>query len=165
MKDPEIQDFIERVRHESDIVAVISDYVSLRKKGKYYWGCCPFHDEKTASFSVTPEKAIFYCYGCHAGGDVFSFLMKHDGLSFWEATKKLAGKFNIPLPQKEKTEQELVREREQARMLTVNKTARDFFYACLMKTRYGIPAHEYLTRRGINAEIIEKFQLGFAPDA
>ncbi len=165
MRDPEFEEFIERVRRESDILAVVSDYVSLKKNGKYYWGCCPFHSEKTPSFSVTPEKGIFYCFGCHAGGNVFNFLMKADQISFFEAAKKLAEKFHIPLPQKDKTPQELAREKERARMWAVNENAGKFFYACLAKTGYGAKARAYLRGRGVSEKTIETFQIGFAPNA
>jgi len=165
MRDPEFEEFIERVRRESDILAVVSDYVSLKKNGKYYWGCCPFHSEKTPSFSVTPEKGIFYCFGCHAGGNVFNFLMKADQISFFEAAKKLAEKFHIPLPQKDKTPQELAREKERASMWAVNENAGKFFYACLAKTGYGAEARAYLRGRGVSEKTIETFQIGFAPNA
>ena len=97
-------DFVERVRSESDIVAAISDYVALKKKGNRYWGCCPFHSEKTPSVSVLPEKGFFYCFGCHAGGNVFKFISMIENLSYFDAIKFQANKLNIPLPQREKTE-------------------------------------------------------------
>lgn len=165
MKDSRYDEFIERVRSESDIVAVISEYVSLKKNGRNYWGCCPFHNEKTASFSVTPEKGFFYCFGCHAGGNVINFVMKYENVSFFEAAKILANKLNIPLPQKDKTPQEIAKERQMAKLWKVHELARDFFYACLTKTNYGIAAKTYFSKRGVSDETIDKFKLGFAPDA
>ncbi len=165
MKDTMYNEFIERVRSESDIVTTISDYVSLKKNGKNYWGCCPFHNEKTPSFSVTPDKGFFYCFGCHTGGNVFNFIMKIENVSFFEAAKILASKLNIPLPQKEKTPQEIARDHEMARLWKVQDLARDFFYACLTKTSYGKPAKEYFARRGVNDDVINNFKLGFAPEA
>jgi len=163
VKDEVYDEFIERLRSESDIVSIVSDYVPLKKKGKNYWGCCPFHHENTPSFSVTTDKGFFYCFGCQSGGNVFNFLMKIENISFFDAVKMLAQKINIPLPQKEKTAQELVKEREIIKVYRVNEMARDFFYACLTKTAYGRQAKEYLEARGVTGEMIEKFKIGFAP--
>ncbi|MDF2635161.1 MAG: primase, partial [Pelosinus sp.] len=98
MKDGIYDEFIDRLRSESDIVSILSDYVPLKKKGKNYWGCCPFHHENTPSFSVTPDKGFFYCFGCQSGGNVFNFLMKIENISFFDAVKMLAQKMNILLP-------------------------------------------------------------------
>ena len=163
MKDAVFDDFIDRLRSESDIVSIVSDYVSLKKKGKNYWGCCPFHSEKTPSFSVTPDKGFFYCFGCQAGGNVFNFLMRVENITFFEAVKLLARKLNIPIPEKEKSPREQAREQELARIYQVNELARDFFHACLTKTKFGQPAREYLASRGISTEWIDFFKLGFAP--
>lgn len=102
MKDKDYENFVERLRAESDIVSIISQYVPLKKKGKNYWGCCPFHNEKSPSFSVTPDKGFFYCFGCQSGGNVFTFLMKMENMVFPEAVKLLANKLNIPVPEKER---------------------------------------------------------------
>ncbi len=165
MKDAVFDDFLDRLRSESDIIGVVSDYVSLKKKGKNYWGCCPFHHEKTPSFSVTPDKGFFYCFGCQAGGNVFNFLMKVENITFIEAVRLLARKMNIPLPEKERSPREQARDQELAKIYQVNELARDFFHACLTKTNYGKAAREYLTNRGITAEMIDFFKLGFAPPA
>ena len=163
MKDAVFDDFIDRLRSESDIVSIVSDYVSLKKKGKNFWGCCPFHSEKTPSFSVTPDKGFFYCFGCQTGGNVFNFLMRVENITFFEAVTLLAKKLNISLPEKEKTPREQAKEQELAKIYQVNELARDFFHACLTKTNYGIPAREYLSNRGISAEAIDFLKLGFAP--
>ena len=94
--------FVERVRADSDIVAVVSSYVALKKKGNRYWGCCPFHHENTPSFSVVPEQGFFYCFGCHVGGNVFKFLSLIENIPYFEAIKLQAERLNIPLPEREK---------------------------------------------------------------
>ena len=165
MKDAVFDDFIDRLRSQSDIVSVISEYVPLKKRGKNFWGCCPFHHEKTPSFSVTPDKGFFYCFGCQTGGNVFNFIMKLENLTFMEAVKKLAAKMNVPVPEKEKTEHERQVEREMAGLLKANATASDFFHSCLTNTGYGKAAREYLKARGIDDETITAFRLGFAPKA
>lgn len=99
-------ELIEQIKEANDIVNVISEYVPLKKKGRNYWGCCPFHNEKTPSFSVTPEKGFYYCFGCHASGTVINFLMQEEGLSFPEALGKLAERAGIPLPEEELTDVE-----------------------------------------------------------
>ncbi|HWQ62333.1 MAG TPA: DNA primase [Negativicutes bacterium] len=165
MKDAGYDDFIDKLRSQCDIVNVISEYVPLKKRGKNYWGCCPFHHEKTPSFSVTPDKGFFYCFGCQTGGNVFNFLMKLENLTFMEAVKALAAKMNVPVPEKEKSERERQLEREMASLLRANAMAGDFFHSCLTNTNYGQAAREYLTARGITAESIATFRLGFAPKA
>lgn len=163
MKDGIYDEFIDRLRSESDIVSILSDYVPLKKRGKNYWGCCPFHHENTPSFSVTPDKGFFYCFGCQSGGNVFNFLMKIENVSFFDAVKILAQKMNIPLPEKEKSSYELAKERENNKLYRANEMAREFFYACLTKTVYGKRAREYLKSRGVTDEVIERFKIGFAP--
>lgn len=160
-----MEDFIDKLRSEADIASVISEYVPLKKKGRNYWGCCPFHHEKTASFSVTPDKGFFYCFGCQAGGNVFNFLMRVENIGFYDAVKLLAGKLHIPLPEREKSEADRLREKETAKLYNVNELARDFFHACLTKTAYGKPALEYLTARGIDSATIERYKIGFAPQS
>jgi len=165
MKDVVFDDFIDKLRSQSDIVSIISEYVPLKKRGRNYWGCCPFHSEKTPSFSVTPDKGFFYCFGCQAGGNVFNFLMKAENLTFMEAVKTLAQKLNVPLPEAEKSERDRQRERETAVIYKANATARDFFHACLTRTGYGQAAREYLAGRGVSDDTIAAFTLGYAPPA
>ncbi|MCX7780338.1 MAG: DNA primase [Negativicutes bacterium] len=160
-----MEDFIDRLRSAADIVSIISDYVPLKKKGRNFWGCCPFHNEKTPSFSVNPDKGFFYCFGCQAGGNVFNFIMRIENTGFSDAAKILAAKLNIPLPEKEKSEQDRAREKELNKLYQINEMARDFFHSCLVKTSYGKPALAYLASRGINDAVIERFKLGFAPPA
>ncbi|HMM20222.1 MAG TPA: DNA primase [Selenomonadales bacterium] len=165
MKDAAYDEFIDKLRSESDIVNVISEYVPLKKKGRNYWGCCPFHNEKSPSFSVTPDKGFFYCFGCQAGGNVFNFLMKAENITFFEAVKLLAKKLDIALPEREKTERERQVERERANLFRANLLARDFFHSCLTKTGYGKAAREYLAARGIDDKLVAEYKLGYAPSS
>lgn len=156
--------FKEQVRREADIVKIISEYVPLKKKGSRYWGCCPFHGEKTPSFAVDESKGLFHCFGCGVGGDVFSFIMKQENLSFVDALKFLANKFNIPIPEREKNSAELARDKEAKEIYAANDWAAKFFHSCLLNTQYGKRALAYLAGRGIGTEIITRFDLGLAPD-
>ncbi len=158
-------EFVERVRSESDLVSVISTYVPLKRKGKQFWGCCPFHNEKTPSFAVTPEKGFFYCFGCHAGGDVFKFISMIESISYREAIIFQAEKLNIPLPERERSPEEIAREEKLKKLREAHEMASKFFHNCLTMTKYGTAGLEYFHSRGINDNIIEEFNLGFAPDA
>ncbi|BBB92805.1 MAG TPA: DNA primase [Methylomusa anaerophila] len=163
MKDLVFEDFIEQLRETSDIVGIISDYVPLKKRGKNYWGCCPFHHEKTPSFSVTPDKGFFYCFGCQTGGNVYNFLMKIENIGFLDAVKLLANKMNVSLPAKEKSEREKIRDQEINKIYQATELARDFFFSCLTKTNLGKTAREYLAARGVADQTIETYKIGFAP--
>ncbi len=165
MKSAAMDDFVARVQASSDILSVVASYVPLKRKGNRYWGCCPFHQENTPSFSVVPDEGFFYCFGCHAGGNVFKFLSLIENISYFEAIKMQAEKLNIPLPETEKTERELAREQKFADMRRVLEMARDFFHSCLINTKYGAPGLAYFAGRDISRETIDRFQLGFAPDA
>ena len=105
--DGEFENFKEHVRSTADKVEVISSYVPLKKRGQNFWGCCPFHGEKTPSFSVNPGKNMFYCFGCHEGGDIFKFIMKIENCGFMDAMKLLAGRYGIAVPEKLKTAAEI----------------------------------------------------------
>lgn len=165
MKNELLDEFVEKVRAESDIVAVVSGYVPLKRRGNRYWGCCPFHHEKTPSFSVVPEQGFFYCFGCHAGGNVFKFISLAENVSYFEAIKLQAERLNIPLPQREKTPQEIAREQRINDLRKVQQMAGNFFHNCLTLTKYGVTAKKYFASRGISEETINEFQLGYAPDA
>lgn len=160
--DAEFENFKEQVRSAADIVEVISGYVTLKKKGQNFWGCCPFHGEKTPSFAVNPGKNMFYCFGCHEGGDIFKFIMKSENCSFMEALKLLAARYGIPVPERQKTAAEIRQEKESAGIFHANELASRFFQACLLKTDYGKDALAYLSGRGITGEIIERFTIGYA---
>ena len=158
----DFENFKEQVRSTADMVEIISGYVPLKKKGQNYWGCCPFHGEKTPSFSVNPGKSMFYCFGCHEGGDIFKFIMKIENCSFMDALKLLAGRYGIPIPEKQKTAAEIAREKQRNSIYSANELASKFFQACLTKTAYGEPALAYLAGRGIGKEIIAGFGIGYA---
>lgn len=158
----EYDNFKEQVKAAADIVEVISGSVALKRKGSKYWGCCPFHGEKTPSFSVDSEKGFFYCFGCHEGGDVFKFVQKSENCDFKEALKILAEKYNIPVPNNQRTAQEIAREKKSKEVSNVNALASKFFHACLTQTQYGKSALDYLHNRGITDEIIESFSIGYA---
>lgn len=157
-------DFVERVRSSSDILAVISSYVHLKKKGNRYWGCCPFHNEKTPSFSVVPHQGFFYCFGCHAGGNVFKFLSLIENVSYYEAIKLQAQRLNIPIPTYRKNAREMAEEQERNDLLKIHELAGSFFHNCLTKTGLGAPGRDYFSTRQINSNIIEQFKLGYAPN-
>ena len=163
--DGEFESFKEQVRSTANIVEVISGYVPLKKRGQNFWGCCPFHGEKTPSFAVNPAKNMFYCFGCHEGGDLFKFIMKIESCDFKEALKLLAARYGIPVPERQKTAVEIRREKQRERIYETNATACRFYQACLLKTPYGKGALAYLNGRGINQEIINSFSIGYALDS
>ena len=165
MRDPRMESFVQQVRAQTDILAVVQGYVPLKRKGSRYWGCCPFHNEKTASFSVVPADGFFYCFGCHAGGDAFKFLSLIEQITWFEAVKRQAEQLGIPLPAEKRDPHEEARLRELDDLRKVNALARDFFHNCLTMTRYGAAGRDYLAGRGIMAEAIGRYGIGFAPDA
>jgi DNA primase len=153
-------ELIDRIRDASDVVEVISEYVPLKKRGKNYLGLCPFHAEKDPSFTVTPQKQIFYCFGCGEGGNVIHFLMKHEKLSFPEAIELLAKKANIPLPK------ESWREKQGGlsdKLYYANQVANEYFVKSLYRETPGKSARQYLKKRGFDPETQKIFSLGFAP--
>ncbi len=165
MRNEDMDEFVERVRSQSDILTVVSGYVSMKKRGNRYWGCCPFHQENTPSFSVVPDKGFFYCFGCHVGGNVFKFISLVESVSYFEAIKIQAEKLHIPMPERQKSPEEIARDKKRDDLRRVNEMARDFFHNCLMLTRYGEAGKTYLAGRGISRETMEEFKLGFAPNA
>ena len=164
MSNTEQDEFVEKVRERSDIHSVISRYVSLNQRGGKYWGLCPFHNEKTPSFSVDAAKGLFYCFGCHTGGNVFKFLSLIENISYYEAIKLQAERLGIPLPTKKLSPEEERRRREEKILLKCNTLAQEFYHECLIKTARGEVGRKYLAGRGITPETIETFKLGFAPD-
>ena len=165
MRDPRMEAFVQQVRAGTDILAVVQSYVSLKRKGNRYWGCCPFHSEKTASFSVVPSEGFFYCFGCHAGGDAFKFLSLIEHITPFEAILRQAEQLGIERPARKRDAQEEARLRALDDLRRVNALARDFFHNCLTMTRYGAAGKAYLAGRGITDEAIERYGIGFAPDA
>lgn len=154
---------IAEIRHAADIVDVISGVVLLKKGGKNYLGLCPFHSEKTPSFTVSPDKQIFHCFGCGEGGNVFSFVMKQEGLSFPEAVKNLGRRYGIDLPERRMSPGQKRRLDEKEQLLAVNRLAMDFFRKSLADSPAGGKAREYLTKRGLTPATIDAFHIGYAP--
>lgn len=155
------EDLIEEVRQKNDIVDVISGYVKLQKKGSSYFGLCPFHNEKSPSFSVSRGKQMYYCFGCGAGGNVFTFIMEYENHSFVEAFKMLAERAGVDIPEVEYSKEAKERADLKATLLEINKLAAKYFYAQL-KTEQGKLAHTYLTGRGLSEETITAFGLGYS---
>ena len=152
---------IEEVRSKNDIVDVISGYVKLQKKGRDYFGLCPFHNEKSPSFSVSRLKQMYYCFGCGAGGNVFTFLMEYENYSFVEALKFLADRAGVELPEAEYSKEEKERRDLKQILLDMNKLAAKYYYAQLISEN-GKAAHEYLTKRGLDEGTIRQFGLGYS---
>lgn len=158
-------DFLQKVRDNTNILDVVGSYVSLKKKGKRYWACCPFHQEKTPSFSVSPEDGLYYCFGCHAGGDIFSFVEKMENLSFTEAVERLAEAAHLELPQAEVSPEEKRRKQFNDELYHAMELAVVYFHNCLRRTNMGKPGLAYFKRRHLTDETIDRFKLGFAPDS
>ncbi|TCK98712.1 DNA primase [Natranaerovirga hydrolytica] len=155
------EELIEEIRVHNDIVEVISSYVNLKPKGSSYFGLCPFHNEKTPSFSVTPDKQMYYCFGCGAGGNVYTFIMEYENFTFLEAVKQLADRANIRLPSPEISEEAKEKLNKKQRLYDINKEAARYFYYQL-KTQRGQKALEYFKKRQITIDVIKKFGLGYA---
>lgn len=154
-------DIIEEVRSKNDIVDVVSQYVKLTRKGSSYFGLCPFHNEKTPSFSVTPGKQMYYCFGCGAGGNVFNFIMEYENYTFGEALKHLADRAGVELPKIEYSKEVRQKAQEKAELLEINKQAAQYFYYQL-RTDKGQRGYEYLKNRGLSEETMRKFGLGYS---
>ena len=152
------QEIIEQVRQASDIVDTINQYVRLKKRGRNFLALCPFHVEKTASFSVSQDKQIFHCFGCGKGGNVFTFLMEHEGMTFVEAVKHLAAKAGIRVPERkidDKTKEQY------ERLHYAQQVALDYFKTTLYSDKYRVKILNYLhAKRNLTDESIELFQLG-----
>src|SRR6056297_3184229 len=150
---------VEEVRAAADIVDVAGDYVQLKRSGSRFMGLCPFHNEDTASFSIDPDKNLYYCFGCGNGGDVFKFVQEIEGVGFLEGVRVLAERYNIPLPEEE-ADPEAANERES--ILHALRFAARFFYRQLTQTDRGQPALAYLRDRGYTPSTIKEFGLGYA---
>ena len=154
-------DIIEEARSRNDIVDVISQYVKLTRKGSSYFGLCPFHNEKTPSFSVTPGKQMYYCFGCGAGGNVFNFIMEYENFTFGEALKYLADRAGVELPRIEYSREIKEKAQEKEELLRINKEAAQYYYYQL-RTEKGAAGYQYLTGRGLSDDTIRKFGLGYS---
>jgi DNA primase len=157
------EDKLSEIRNALDIVDVVSETVLLKKAGKNFVGLCPFHAEKTPSFTVSPDKQIFYCFGCGSGGNVFSFLMKRDGVPFAESVRTLARRCGVDLPERSLSPDEQRRVSERERLFEINRQALECYREALWNHPAGKQAQAYLERRGFTRATLEAFQLGFAP--
>jgi DNA primase len=159
------EETVEQIRSSVNIVEIVSQYVQLHKSGKNYFGLCPFHEEKTPSFSVTEEKQIFHCFSCHRGGNVFKFIMEIENISFPEAVIKVAELGGIDLP-KSVTESNATAgsaDTQVGQLRQIHSLAADLFHHILVNTEIGETALKYLHQRGLTDETIETFHLGYAP--
>ena len=155
------EELVEEVRTRNDIVDVISGYVKLQRKGSSYFGLCPFHNEKSPSFSVSPGKQMYYCFGCGAGGNVLTFIMEYENYSFPEALKLLADRAGVKLPEQEYSKEERRQQDLRTAILEVNKTAAKYYYYQL-RTEAGKPGMDYLKNRQLSEETMQRFGLGYA---
>ena len=158
------EDKVSEIKNTADIVDVVSEVVHLKRSGKNYLGLCPFHTEKTPSFTVSPEKQIFYCFGCATGGNVFSFIMKHDGISFPDAAGMLARRYGIDIPTEAMSPEQKRRISERENLLAINREAMVFFSQELLDGVSGKRAMAYLKKRGMDREVLDSFNLGYAPE-
>ena len=154
-------DIIEEVRMKNDIVDVVSQYVKLNRRGNTYFGLCPFHNEKTPFFSVTPSKQMYYCFGCGAGGNVYNFVMEYENYTFGEALQHLADRAGVQLPKIEYSREAKEKAEKRATLLEINKLAASYFYYQLRREN-GSQAYAYLINRGVSEDTIKKFGLGYS---
>ena len=162
---PAPDSILQEIKAVANIVEIIGSAVTLQKNGINYKGLCPFHNEKTPSFVVNPERRSFHCFGCGEGGDVFTFLMRQQGLSFPEAIKELAGRYHILLPEKELSGVEREQARKRQLLHEIGAAASRVYHEFLLRDPAAAPARRYLQERGVPAEVIASFQLGFAPES
>ena len=153
------QEIINEIIDRADIVEVIGRYVPLKKQGQNYTGLCPFHNEKTPSFSVSPSKQIFHCFGCGIGGNVFKFLMEIEHLTFPEAVRKLADEVGVKIPEQEQSESNRRAMQKRNRLLKWNEFA-TFYYQAVLHSNNGEIYRNYLDKRQLTEETINRFQLG-----
>ena len=157
------QEILDEIIARCDIVSVINEYVPLKRRGSNYQGLCPFHNEKTPSFSVSPAKQIFHCFGCGKGGNVFRFVMDIEGISFIEAAEKLAKRAGVKLPEKELTPAQRIAMEQRKRYQQINELATRYYHSVLMNSAMGQPYRDYLKQRQISEDTIVKFRLGATP--
>lgn len=155
------EELVEEVRARNDIVDVVSGYVRMQKKGANYFGLCPFHNEKSPSFSVSPAKQMYYCFGCGAGGNVLTFVMEYENYTFPEALKFLADRAGVKLPEMELSQEARQKESRRAQLLEVNREAAKYFYFQL-RSPQGKPGYEYFKNRQLSEETMKQFGLGYA---
>ena len=156
------KELIDEVVSRNDIVDVISSYIGLKRAGTSYKCCCPFHPEKTPSFSVSRERQIYKCFGCGAGGSALTFVMKYDNMSYVEAIQYLAQRVGMDLPERELSADEKNRISRREKLFEINLEATKYFHYVLLNTENGKKGYEYFKKRGYTDETINKFGLGFA---
>ena len=156
-------DLVDRVRESNDILSVVSEYVQLKKVGGRYVGLCPFHAERTPSFTVSPDKQLFYCFGCHVGGNVFTFIMKLEGLTFREAVRRLGERTGIDVSASPETPSEREAREKRERTYRLNELAMKYYRKVLQKAQAATAARDYLASRGVGPEAQEMFGIGYAP--
>ena len=157
------REWLDDLYQRADIVQVVSGYVTLKKNGRNYWGLCPFHHEKSPSFSVTPDLNLYYCFGCKAGGNVVQFVMEMEKLTYQEAIEHLADQFHIPIPEMTEDPQYEARRNQRDRLLAANKEAAQFYHQLLWSPQ-GKQGLSYLYDRGLTDKVIRRFGLGVSPD-
>jgi len=161
---PSHQSAKEEIKRAADIVQVIGQFVQLKKAGKNFMGLCPFHAEKDPSFTVSSDRQMFHCFGCKKGGDIFAFWMEYHGLTFPEALKDLAERYDVQITDKFSATEEKKRSKLRETLLEINEVAALYFQQALSKTAGENPAADYLKKRAVSKEIISEFHLGYAPD-
>ena len=154
----------EEIKRAVDIVELIGQFVQLKRAGQNFLGLCPFHSEKDPSFTVSPAKQMFHCFGCKKGGDLFAFWMAYHNVSFPQAMRELAERYHIPLPEKELTPSEKSKMALKESLLRINQIAADYFHQVLKTSQKGAPGRAYFQKRSIAQETVEAFRLGYAPD-
>lgn len=154
-------ELLEEIKNRNDIVDVVSQYVILKRKGRNYFGLCPFHNEKSPSFSVSPEKQIFHCFGCNVGGNVFHFIMRIENISFFESVKLLANRAGIELPQEEMSQEEEKREKLKERIYKINQDTAMFYHEQLYKPS-SVAAQNYVKKRQLGNNTLKSFLIGYA---
>ncbi|RLB68103.1 MAG: DNA primase [Deltaproteobacteria bacterium] len=159
------EDKIQEIRDRTDIVEVVSSYLPLKRSGVNNQGLCPFHQEKSPSFNVNSARQIFHCFGCGVGGNVFSFLMRMEGLSFPDAVRRLGEKVGVEVEEEAVSPDEVRRREERERILRINEVAGSFYHQLLLEDEAGVLGRRYLRQRGYEGETVRAFQLGFAPEA
>eukprot|EP01034_Spumella_vulgaris_P042288 gene42288-52430_t len=159
-------DSIEKIKQTARIEEVVGDFVTLKRRGSNLIGRCPFHDEKTPSFTVNPARGIFKCFGCGKAGDPIKFVMEHEHFTYPEALKYIARRYNLEVEEREVTQEEKQAETERESLFTVNEFARNYFKQTLHDTEEGQSIGlSYFKERGFTPETIEKFQLGYSPES
>jgi len=153
------EDLIEEIKNRNNLLDLVSCYVTLKKSGKGYQGLCPFHSERTPSFSVSPDKGLWYCFGCGTGGNVFDFVKKIENISFYEAARTLAEKAGIEIPEKEGFSEDY---KDKKNLYSLNELAASFYHWLLFQDS-GKEALSYLKKRKISKETLVKFKIGYAP--